>query len=183
MSYGYGLSVNTLQLARSYLALANDGVLLPVSLHPVDTPPKGERVFSKETVAQVSKMLELAVSDAGTAPKARVDQYRVGGKTGTAHKVIDGKYQDDAYMSLFAGYAPLSDPEVVLVVMVDDPRGVDYYGGLVAAPVFSEVMAGALRYMQVPPDNVDNKFNHKEKPVELMITRPTVAAANAQEGL
>ncbi len=182
MSYGYGLSVNTLQLARSYLALANDGVLLPVSLHPVDAPPKGERVFSKQTVAQVSKMLELAVSDTGTAPKARVDQYRVGGKTGTAHKVIDGKYQDDAYMSVFAGYAPLSDPELVLVVMIDDPRGVDYYGGLVAAPVFSDVMAGALRYMQVPPDNIDNKFNYQEKPVELMIARPTVVAADAQGG-
>ena len=182
MSYGYGLSVNTLQLARAYVALANDGILLPVSLHPVDEPPKGERVFSKNTVKQVANMLELAVSDKGTAPKARVDQYRVGGKTGTAHKVIDGKYQDDAYMSLFAGYAPISDPEVVLVVMIDDPRGVDYYGGLVAAPVFSDVMAGALRYMQVPPDNIDNKFNQPKKPIELMITRPSVAAASTQEG-
>ncbi len=175
MSYGYGLSVNTLQLARAYLALANDGVLLPVSLHPVDEVPKGERVFSQETVAQVAKMLELAVSDDGTAPKARVDQYRVGGKTGTAHKVIDGRYQDDAYMSLFAGYAPISDPEIVLVVMIDDPRGVDYYGGLVAAPVFSKVMGGALRYMQVPPDNINNEFTPKDKPLKLMIKRPEVA--------
>ncbi len=178
MSYGYGLSVNTLQLARSYLALANEGVLLPVSLHPVKEVPEGERVFSKETVEQVAKMLELAVGDKGTAPAARVDQYRVGGKTGTAHKVINGKYQDDAYMSLFAGYAPLSDPQIVLVVMIDDPRGVDYYGGLVAAPVFSKVMSGALRYMQVPPDNIDNKHNvDEEEPLKLMITRPEVAAA------
>lgn len=173
MSYGYGLSVNTLQLARAYLALANDGVLLPVSLHPVAEPPEGERVFSRNTTAEVAKMLELAVSDKGTAPKARVDQYRVGGKTGTAHKVVDGKYQDDAYMSLFAGYAPISDPEVVLVVMIDDPRGIDYYGGLVAAPVFSEVMTGALRYLHVAPDNIDNEagIGEKEKPVQLMIKR------------
>ncbi len=175
MSYGYGLSVNTLQLARAYLALANDGVLLPVSLHPVDELPKGERVFSSKTAAQVAEMLELAVADTGTAPKARVDQYRVGGKTGTAHKVINGRYQEDAYMSLFAGYAPISDPQIVLVVMIDDPRGVDYYGGLVAAPVFSEVMSGALRYMQVPPDNIDNKHQNDKKPLELMIKRADLA--------
>ncbi len=183
MSYGYGLSVNTLQLARAYLALANDGVLLPVSLHPVDKLPKGKRIFSKETVSQVTRMLELAVSDKGTAPKARVDQYRVGGKTGTAHKVIDGQYQEDAYMSLFAGYAPISDPEIVLVVMVDDPRGVDYYGGLVAAPVFSEFMTGALRYMQVPPDNIDNKYDGHDQPLKLMITRPEIASLGVTEKL
>ncbi len=185
MSYGYGLSVNTLQLARSYLALANDGVLLPVSLHPVDEVPKGKRVFSKETVDQVSAMLELAVSDNGTAPKARVDQYRVGGKTGTAHKVIDGRYQDDAYLSLFAGYAPISDPQVVLVVVMDDPRGVDYYGGLVAAPVFSEVMNGALRYLQVAPDNIGNKhgLDNDDEPTKLMIKRATASVNVDQEGV
>ncbi len=175
LSYGYGLSVNTLQLARAYLALANDGVLLPVSLHPVTQVPTGERVFSKETVDEVAKMLELAVSDKGTAPKARVDQYRVGGKTGTAHKVLNGKYQDDAYMSLFAGFAPISDPQIVLVVMIDDPRGVDYYGGLVAAPVFSSVMGGALRYMQVPPDNIDNEFEPEQNSLKLQIKRPELA--------
>ncbi len=179
MSYGYGLSVNTLQLARAYLALANDGVLLPVSLHPVKEKPKGERVFSKATTEEVAKMLELAVSDQGTAPKARVDQYRVGGKTGTAHKVINGAYQDDAYMSLFAGFAPISNPKVVLVVMIDDPRGIDYYGGLVAAPVFSEVMAGALRYLHVAPDDIGNKrsVEQQEKPIELMIKRAQTASS------
>lgn len=170
LSYGYGLSVNTLQLARAYQALANDGVLLPVSLHPVDKVPEGERVFSKTVVQQVSSMLELAVSDEGTAPKARVAQYRVGGKTGTAHKVVNGQYQDDSYMSLFAGYAPLSDPEIVLVVMIDDPRGVDYYGGLVAAPVFSSVMAGALRFRGVAPDAVDKVMPEEE--LRLHIARP-----------
>ena len=136
MSYGYGLSINTLQLARSYQALANNGKLLPVSLHPVKSAKEGRRVFSEETVAQVNAMLEQAASEDGTAPKAQVPQYRVAGKTGTAHRVIDGKYQDDSYTSTFAGFAPVSDPEIVLVVSVNDPRGVDYYGGLVAAPVF-----------------------------------------------
>ena len=171
MSYGYGLSVNTLQLARSYQALANDGVLLPVSVHPVDVDkvPAGKRVFSKETVDQVALMLEAAVGDKGTAPKARVSQFRVGGKTGTAHRVVDGKYQDDSYTSLFAGFAPISDPEIVLVVSVNDPKGVDYYGGLVAAPVFSKVMAGALRLRGLTPDALSEPDNAELK---LMITRP-----------
>ena len=170
LAYGYGLSVNTLQLARAYLALANDGVLLPVSLHPVAEKPDGKRVFSKEVMDQVAVMLEAAVSDQGTAPKARVDQYRVGGKTGTAHKVVNGRYQDDSYMSLFAGYAPISDPEIVLVVSVNDPKGVDYYGGLVAAPVFSSVMSGALRFRDVAPDGLEQ--NREDEKPKLMIALP-----------
>ena len=173
MSYGYGLTVNTLQLARAYLALANDGVLLPVSLHPVDEAPEGERVFSKETAQQISLMLESAVSDEGTAPLAQVDQYRVGGKTGTAHKVVNGQYQDDSYLSTFAGYAPISDPEIVIVVSINDPKGVDYYGGVVAAPVFSSVMSGALRLRNVAPDAIEKN----EPAPELMITRPQLAQA------
>lgn len=176
MSYGYGLSVNTLQLARSYQALANDGVLLPVSLHPIKEVPEGKRVFSKETVDKVAVMLESAVSDKGTAPKARVPQFRVGGKTGTAHRVVNGKYQDDSYMSLFAGYAPISDPEIVLVVSVNDPKGVDYYGGLVAAPVFSNVMAGALRLRGVTPDALSAP---QEKELKLMISRPVASTVQA----
>lgn len=173
MSYGYGLSVNTLQLARSYQALANGGVLLPVSLHPVDKVPEGKRVFSKKTVDKIALMLEAAVSDKGTAPKARVSQFRVGGKTGTAHRVVNGRYQDDSYTSLFAGYAPISDPEIVLVVSVNDPKGVDYYGGLVAAPVFSNVMAGALRLRGVTPDALSAP---EDKELKLMISRPVASA-------
>ena len=168
LSYGYGLSVNTLQLARAYQALANKGVMYPVTLHPVDKLPKGERVFSEETVEQVNLMLESAVSDQGTAPKARVQQYRVAGKTGTAHRVENGRYQDDSYTSLFAGFAPVSDPQIVMVVTVSDPKGVDYYGGLVAAPVFSSVMEGALRFRDVAPDGIQSKPD----PLQLMITRP-----------
>lgn len=174
LSYGYGLSVNTLQLARAYQALANDGVLLPASFHPVDEIPKGERVFSEKTVAQVALMLEAATSDEGTAPKAQVDQYRVGGKTGTAHRVVDGQYQDDSYMSIFAGFAPVSDPDIVIVVAVNDPKGIDYYGGLVAAPVFSSVMAGALRLRNITPDAVTEPAEQPEK-LKLIIAKPPVA--------
>jgi len=174
MSYGYGLSVNTLQLARAYQAIANDGVLLPVSLQPLEQAPEGKRVFSSSVASEIKTMLEMAVGDKGTAPEARVDQYRVGGKTGTAHKVINGQYQDDKYLSLFAGFAPISDPEIVLVVCVDDPQGIDYYGGLVAAPVFSKVMEGALRYRDVVPDAMDSI----EAPSQLMITRPIAGLAS-----
>ncbi|MFQ3247310.1 MAG: cell division protein FtsI (penicillin-binding protein 3) [Arenicella sp.] len=180
MSYGYGLSVNTLQLARAYQALANHGILLPVRMHPVTEAPEGERIFSSEVTDHVASMLEAAVSDAGTAPKARVDQYRVGGKTGTAHRVVNGRYQDDSYMSIFAGFAPISDPEIALVVSVNDPKGIDYYGGLVAAPVFSEVMAGALRLRGVAPDAMTAP--KPEPALKLMIARPLAAFAPAESG-
>ena len=178
LSYGYGLTVNTLHLARAYQALANKGELLPISLHPVDTKPEGRRVFSEETAQKVSLMLESAVNEDGTAPKAQVDQYRVGGKTGTAHRVVNGQYQDDSYLSTFAGYAPISDPEILIVVSVNDPHGVDYYGGLVAAPVFSSVMRGALRFRNVMPDAV----KEEAKPAELVITRPELAKVEASNG-
>lgn len=175
LSYGYGLSVNTLQLARAYQALANDGVIMPVSLHPVTEAPKGKRVFSSRSVADVNKMLQLAVSDKGTAPKAQLAEYRVAGKTGTAHRVVNGQYQDDSYTSLFAGFAPASDPEVVIVVTVSDPKGVDYYGGLVAAPVFSKVMEGALRFRNVTPDRLPEV---RQATAELVITRPELGGGN-----
>jgi len=172
LSYGYGLSINTLQLARSYQALANGGVLMPVNLHPVEDIPKGERVFKQSTAEAVAKMMESVVSEDGTAPLAGVSQYRVAGKTGTSHRVVDGQYQDDSYMSVFAGFAPVSDPDIVLVVTVDDPRGIDYYGGLVAAPVFSKVMEGALRFRDVPPDAIEPEEDEVEEPIKLVITRP-----------
>jgi len=116
-------------------------------------------------------MLEMAVSDEGTAPRARVPKYRVAGKTGTAHRVVNGQYQDDSYTSLFAGFAPLSDPEIVMVVAVSDPKGVDYYGGRVAAPVFSKVMEGALRFRDVRPDALLPTPVPLSTP-KLIITRP-----------
>ncbi|NRP15592.1 penicillin-binding protein 2 [Marinobacterium sp. xm-a-152] len=153
LSYGYGLSVTPLQLAQSYIPFANRGVKLPVSLYKLDEKPKGERVMPAEVATQVLGMMETVVTPIGTAKQAAVTGYRVGGKTGTAHKAVAGGYAEDAYVSVFAGIAPISDPRIVMVVMVDNPKGQEYYGGAVAAPVFSRVMGGVLRLMNIPPDN------------------------------
>ena len=152
LSFGYGLSVTPLQLARAYAVLANDGVRLPVSLLRLDQPPKGERVMHRTTARSVVKMLEGVVSREGTAPLAEIPGYRVAGKTGTAKKSVAGGYAEDKYLSLFVGIVPASDPRLVMAVFIDEPKGKEYYGGLVAAPVFSKVMSGALRLLNIPPD-------------------------------
>ena len=178
LAYGYGLSATSLQLARAYTALTNQGELLPVSLLPQQQQQRRKKVFSKATVAAVNAMLEQAVSQAGTAPKARVDQFRVAGKTGTAHRVVKGEYQDDSYINLFAGFAPASNPDIIMVVAINDPKSVDYYGGLVAAPVFQEVMSSALRLRNVLPDAIQ-----VDEPVpELMITRPLQSVSAINQG-
>ncbi|MFN3713929.1 MAG: peptidoglycan D,D-transpeptidase FtsI family protein [Alcanivoracaceae bacterium] len=152
LSYGYGMSVTALQLAQAYAAVANDGIRLPVSLMRVSEPGAGERVISSATASTLLDLLGAVVSDDGTARQARVNGYRVGGKTGTVHKIVNGAYAEDNYLSLFAGVAPLEAPRYVAVVVIDDPAGKAYYGGEVAAPVFSRVMEGVLRTMNVPPD-------------------------------
>ncbi|MHB8741768.1 MAG: peptidoglycan D,D-transpeptidase FtsI family protein [Sulfuricaulis sp.] len=152
ISYGYGISVTPLQLARAYVALANDGVALPLTLQPTQTVPKGERVMSVATAHRIQAMLELAVSDAGTGMAAQVADYRVAGKTGTVRKLTANGYSKKKYIAWFAGFAPVSSPRLVMVVMVDDPTHGGYYGGEVAAPVFGRVMTGALRLLDVPPD-------------------------------
>jgi cell division protein FtsI (penicillin-binding protein 3) len=152
LAFGYGISVTTLQLAQAYAALANDGVLFPVSLLKRDVPPKGHRVFGAETAAIVRHMLEAVVAPDGTAPDAAVPGYRVAGKTGTVKKFGPDGYSDDRYLSLFAGMAPARDPRVVMVVMLNEPRAGKYYGGQVAGPVFSRVMAETLRLLNVAPD-------------------------------
>lgn len=153
LSYGYGLSVTAVQLAQAYAVVANDGVRLPVSLTRVDTIPQGVRVISSNTAAVLTNLLGAVLGEEGTARQARVDGYAVGGKTGTVHKIINGAYAGDRYMSLFAGIGPLSEPRYVTVVVIDDPAGKAFYGGEVAAPVFSRVMGGALRALNVAPDN------------------------------
>lgn len=152
MAYGHGLSVSLLQLAHAYTAFANDGVMPQLTALRREGQAIGSRVMTPETAQAVLAMLETVTQDGGTAPQARVVGYRVAGKTGTAHKLIGGTYALDKYISSFVGLAPASDPRLVVAVMVDEPSGRDYYGGLVAAPVFSRVMAGALRFMAVPPD-------------------------------
>jgi cell division protein FtsI (penicillin-binding protein 3) len=152
MAYGHGISVSLLQLARAYTIFARDGELMPLSLLRVDAPLAGKQVISPDTARKLRAMLEMAVEVGGTAPKARVVGYRVAGKTGTAHKEENGAYAAHKYVSSFVGLAPVSDPRLVIAVMLDEPSAGQYYGGAVAAPVFSAVMGGALRMLGVMPD-------------------------------
>ncbi len=152
LSFGYGLSVTPLQLARAYAVLGNDGMRLPVSLLKLEEPPKGERVMRRSTARAVVEMLEAVVGTEGTAPLAAIPGYRVAGKTGTAKKSVAGGYAEDKYLSLFVGMVPASNPRLVMAVIIDEPGGKDFYGGKVAAPLFSKVMVDALRILNIPPD-------------------------------
>ncbi len=152
MSYGHGIAVSLIQMARAYTVFARDGELMPLSLTKLeDAPPHGSRVFSPQTMRELRTMLEMAVQPEGTAPKARVPGYRVGGKTGTAYKIEGGVYAKK-YVASFVGVAPISDPRLVVAVMIDEPTGGAHYGGDVAGPAFSQIMGGALRTLGVPPD-------------------------------
>ena len=152
MAYGHGISVTLMQLAHAYLVFARDGDLIPLSLTRLESPPlAGKSIFSAQTAREVRAMLEMAVQPGGTAPQARIPGYRVAGKTGTAHKLEGGVYAD-RYVAAFVGFAPVSDPKLVVAVMIDEPSAGKYYGGEVAAPVFARVMAGSLRTLGVAPD-------------------------------
>jgi cell division protein FtsI (penicillin-binding protein 3) len=151
MSYGHGISVNLLQLARAYTIFATDGELMPISLLKLNGPVTGKKVFSKRTVSEIRRMMEMVVLPGGTAPLAQVAGYRVAGKTGTAHKLEGGHYVDH-YIASFVGFAPASDPRLVVAVMIDDPSGPDYYGGEVAGPAFSKIMGDSLHALNVPND-------------------------------
>ena len=155
-AFGYGLSVSSLQLARAYAVLANDGLRKEISMVALNSEPEGLRVINAATTKEVRHMLRAASSHKGTGRRAMIDGYSVGGKTGTLHKVkVDGGYDDNRYMSVFAGLSPISNPRLATVVVIDEPRQGDYFGGLVAAPVFSEITGNALRLMQVTPDETD----------------------------
>jgi cell division protein FtsI (penicillin-binding protein 3) len=152
LAYGYGLSVSALQLARAYRTSATGGERMPVSVLKRSAPPERERVFDRRLAVEVLDMLETVTEDDGTAPGARVAGYRVGGKTGTARKVIQSGYSDERHVALFAGVAPLEQPRIVMVVVVDEPQRSLTGGGAVAAPIFSRVAARALRLLGVPPE-------------------------------
>ena len=171
MSYGYGVSVNALQLAQMYMVLGNDGVKPPVSLIKVDADDKGaaggERVMASSVAKDIRLMLKKVVEKGGTGTRARVVAYEVGGKSGTVHSVGRSGYEDSQYKALFAGVAPIENPRVAAVVVIDGPQGQEYYGGEVAAPIFSRVMSGAMRLLNVTPDNLpvmaDQQFNKNKK--------------------
>jgi cell division protein FtsI (penicillin-binding protein 3) len=153
MAYGYGLNATVLQMVDAYAMLANKGVKMPLSLYKLDAPPRGEQMIDPKIADQVLLMMETATLPGGTATRATIPGYRVGGKTGTAHKLrADRKgYSTNEYRALFAGVAPVSDPRLAMVVVVENPQGT-YYGGTVSAPVFARVMQESLRLMNVPLD-------------------------------
>jgi cell division protein FtsI (penicillin-binding protein 3) len=163
IAFGYGISATPLQLAQAYATLAAGGIKRPVTFLHQDVAPQGRRVIPQRVAQQIIAMLEQAAGPQGTAPAAQVAGYRVAGKTGTVHKSVPGGYSRDKYLSVFAGLAPASDPRLVMVVMVDEPTG-KYYGGQVAAPVFSRVMSGALRLLAVPPDKLPLLESHHDLP-------------------
>ncbi|MFO0482895.1 MAG: peptidoglycan D,D-transpeptidase FtsI family protein [bacterium] len=166
MSYGHGLSVTLLQIARAYSIFATDGEMRPTSIVRVDTPPPATRVISAETARRVREMLELATGPGGTAPRAQVAGYRVAGKTGTARKIENGVYVS-RYVASFIGFAPASAPRVIVAVMIDEPSNGAYYGGAVAAPVFSQITAGTLRMLGVAHDAPVNNIVLPPPGVEL----------------
>jgi cell division protein FtsI (penicillin-binding protein 3) len=156
LAYGYGLSASLLQMARSYTVFSRDGEVIPVTMVKTDEPPVGVRIFKPETARTLRGMLQLAAGPEGTAPQAQTMGYSVGGKSGTAHKLENGNYARDKYRAWFVGLSPIEAPRVIVAVMVDEPNAGQHYGGQVAAPVFSRVVAQTLRAQGVPP-NLDVK--------------------------
>ena len=157
MSFGYGLSVTTLQLAQLYATLGNDGIEVPVTFLKTDHPPVGKQIMQPKTAKQILKMLETVVEPGGTAVKARVPGYWVAGKTGTSRIVGKYGYERHHHNAVFAGVAPASDPKIVVVVFVHDPQGKLYYAGDVAAPIFAKIMGGTLRTLDISPDHLGSK--------------------------
>tara|TARA_R110002110_G_scaffold95455_1_gene246835 strand:- start:420976 stop:422754 length:1779 start_codon:yes stop_codon:yes gene_type:complete len=172
LGYGYGFQVSPLQLAQAYMVYANGGIMKPVSLLKVESRDEvvGTRVISEEMAATVTAMLEAVVEPGGggTGTRAYIPSHRVAGKTGTAwyYDVERGAYDDENYISLFAGFAPVSNPRIVTVVTIHEPQGEEYGGGQVAAPVFADITAGALRILNVPPDiDSDSNIRLSEKSI------------------
>ncbi len=153
MGFGYGISVTALQLVRAYAAIAAGGVLPEITFHKRTEPVVGTRIFSTRLAAALTDMLEGVLHEGGTGQRAAIPGYRVAGKTGTSKKSTAGGYSDDRYLALFVGFAPATNPRLAAVVVINEPGGDVYYGGQVAAPVFSKVMAGALRLLDVIPDD------------------------------
>lgn len=154
LSFGYGMSATPLQITRAYSVLANAGIKIPLSLLKVNKPVKGESVLSPKIAKEMLALLESVFIKGGTAATISVPGYRVAAKTGTAKMVGEGGYQKHRYTASFVGIAPVAQPRVIVTVIIHDPRGKYYYGGLVAGPVFQKIMEGTLRIMDVPPDAV-----------------------------
>jgi cell division protein FtsI (penicillin-binding protein 3) len=156
LSYGYGLSVTAVQLAHAYAVLANNGRSVPLTMTRADVQPEGVQVMSESVAKTIQGMLQQVVEAPRGVYRAQVPGYHVSGKSGTARKNSVGSkgYRENAYRSLFAGFAPSSNPRYAMLVVIDEPGKAGYYGGLVSAPVFSRVMSSVLRLMNVAPDNL-----------------------------
>jgi len=152
MAYGYGLSASLFQMAHSYTSFAHNGEIIPVTMLKSNQPAVGTRVFSPDNALAVRRMLQMAAAPGGTGPLAQTVGYSVGGKSGTAHKQVGKGYATNKYRAWFTGMAPIDAPRIVVAVMIDEPSAGQYFGGLVAAPVFSEVVQQTLRMMEVQPD-------------------------------
>ncbi len=157
MAYGYGIAVTPLQLASAYTAIANDGKRLHPSLLKLNGEPESDQVMAPKVAHELLEMMEQIVKPNAGGHLAMVPGYQIAGKTGTVRKVTSTGYQKTAYRGLFAGIAPATNPRIVTVVMIDNPKKGDYYGGLVAAPVFSRVVGSALRLLDVPPDQPEEE--------------------------
>lgn len=154
LAFGYGISCTVVQLAEAYATLADNGIMHSPTLLRQAQVPAGKPVLPANLANQVLNMLQTVIETGGTGTKAQVFGYQIAGKTGTSRKAVGGHYLQGHYIGLFAGVAPLSNPRLVMVVMIDDPRGGEYFGGSVAAPVFSQVMQQSLRLLAIPPDRI-----------------------------
>ncbi len=166
MAFGQGISVSLIQLARSYMIFARDGDIIPLSFQKVTEQPAGQPVVSARTAREMRAMLETVVSPEGTAPKAQVAGYRVGGKTGTAQKLVGGRYSQTKFVANFVGIAPMSNPRFIIAVMIDEPSTLAHVGGDVAAPTFASLATNALRAANVPPDSSVTNIIIPEHPLE-----------------
>ncbi|MGZ0717565.1 MULTISPECIES: peptidoglycan D,D-transpeptidase FtsI family protein [Pseudomonas] len=176
LSYGYGLSVTAIQLAHAFSVLANNGRMVPLSLIHVDEAPKATQVIPEKVAKTMQGMLQQVIEAPRGVFRAQVPAYHVAGKSGTARKTSVGTkgYAENSYRSLFAGFGPMSDPRYAIVVVIDEPSKAGYFGGLVSAPVFSKVMSGTLRLMNITPDNLP--------PTQQANAGPPAAAAKANGG-
>lgn len=152
MSYGHGISVSLIQMARAYMIFARDGDIIPLTFQKSADMPTGTRIISEKTARQMRVMMESVTEPGGTATEARIAGYRVAGKTGTAYKLEGGRYVNK-YVGDFIGFAPASNPRVIVAVMIDEPTTGGHFGGTVAAPVFAAITANVLRSMNVQPDS------------------------------
>lgn len=152
MSYGYGMNVNALQLAQAFMIYGNGGVKYPLSLIYREVPPEGEQILDATVSSALKRSMKAVVSKGGTGTRAELALYEVGGKSGTVHSVGKTGYEQSEYKAIFAGIAPIDEPQIAMVVLIDGPAGAEYYGGEVAAPIFSRVVDGAMRLLNVRPD-------------------------------